>query len=121
GHTFTLQLVASNTAYNVQRSGGAVTFSKVRVELPTVGGATSPSACTSRRAFTVHVRRRFRRRLRSARVLVGGRVVAHGAPARLDLRGRPGGVVTVRIVVRLRGHRHAVVDTRRYRLCQKRR
>jgi ABC-2 type transport system ATP-binding protein len=135
GETFTLQLVAFSTAYNVQRSGGAVTFSNVHVELPTVDMTAShatfatPSgaaggarrACTSRRRFTVHVRRRYRHRLRSARVLVGKRVVArlHGRrrSARIDLRRLPGGKVVVRIVMHLRNGR-TVVDKRTYHLCK---
>jgi ABC-2 type transport system ATP-binding protein len=129
--TFTLQIVASSTAYNVQRSGGAVTFSKIHVALPTAdlarsGASLLPSAgkpahrCTSRRRFTVHLHRRYRGRLRSARVLIGKRAVGRMRPGhtavRLDLRHRAPGPVVVRIVMRLRNG-HTKVDTRHYRLC----
>jgi len=81
-------------------------------------------ACISRRAFTVHVRRGYRRRVRSARVLVGRRVVARmrrGAySAQINLRGMPVGRVTVRIVMRLSNGR-VVIDTRRYDPCTRRR
>jgi ABC-2 type transport system ATP-binding protein len=136
GETFTLQLVAFSTAYNVQRSGGAIDFSHVHVELPTVdmsashavvaqpsaaAGAGTRRACTSRRRFTVHVHRRYRHRLRSARVLVGRHLVArlHGKrrSARIDLRRRPAGTTVVRIVMRLRNGR-TVVDKRTYHLCK---
>jgi ABC-2 type transport system ATP-binding protein len=131
GETFTLQLVASSTAYDIQRSGGAVHFSRIHVELPTADLAAShasrlPSGgraahkCTSRRRFTIHLHRRYRGRLRSARVLIGKRVVGRmrrgHLAVRLDLRGRPPGPVTVRIVMRLR-HGHAKVDARHYHLC----
>jgi hypothetical protein len=70
--------------------------------------------------ITVHLRRRYRRRLRSARVLVGGRVVARMRPgtysARVNLAGSRGARVTVRIVMRLSNGR-TVGDTRRYRAC----
>jgi ABC-2 type transport system ATP-binding protein len=129
--TFTLQLVASSTAYNIQRSGGAVTFSKIHVALPTAdlarsGAARLPSTgktvhrCTSRRRFTIHLHRRYRGRLRSARVRIGKRTVGRMRPGhtavRLDLRGRPPGPVVVRIVMQLR-HGHTKVDARHYRLC----
>ncbi|HEU4979480.1 MAG TPA: CocE/NonD family hydrolase [Solirubrobacteraceae bacterium] len=128
GATYTLQLVASSTAYDVQRSAGTVAFSKIHVELPTAATgavlAAGARACTSRRSLTVHVRRRYRHRLLRARVLVDGRLVRrlgrHAAAVRIDLRGRRGGRVTVRIVMRLRSGR-TVVDTRRYRLCSARR
>jgi len=81
----------------------------------------SPRACTSRRTFTVHVKRRYRAALRSARVTLGGRTVArlrrgrHGA--RIRLRGNQ--PVVVRIIMRLRSGR-TVVDARRYRPCVRR-
>ena len=89
-----------------------------RVGGPGTGGG--PRACLSRRAFSVHLRRRYRGRVASARVIVGGRVVArlrHGADsARVNLRGRPQRTVTVRIVMRLSSGR-TVTDTRRYHPC----
>ncbi len=87
------------------------------------GGAASPGGggvgrCTSRRAFTVHLRARYRRRVRSARILIAGRrglKLRHGR-GRVDLRGLPSGRVTVRIVMKLRNGR-TIVDRRHYRLC----
>ena len=88
------------------------------------GASPNARACISRRALTVHVRRRYRHRLRSARVLVGGRLVARlrrgKTAARIDLRGRPLGRVTVRIVMRLDNGR-TVTDVRHYRPCTARR
>ena len=93
------------------------------------GGASSPTApsqhgsrvrgCAAR-SITVHVRQRYRSRLLSARVLVGGRVVGrlrHGSyGARIKLGGAPGQRVTVRIVMRLTGG-GARTDTRSYTRC----
>lgn len=82
------------------------------------GSKPATRACTSRRAFTIHLRRRYRSRVRSATVRAGGRTIARfrrGA-ARIDLRGRSAGTVNVRVVMRLRSGR-TVVEARRYRLC----
>ncbi len=83
--------------------------------------AAAPRSCTSRRVVTVHVKRRYRAALRSARVTVAGRTVARLARgrqgARVRLRGHK--PVLVRIVMRLRSGR-TVVDTRRYRPCVRR-
>jgi len=90
------------------------------------GGSVGQSirACISHRSFTVHLRRRYRGRLRSARVLIGRRVVARlrdGAhSALINLRGMPIGRVTVRIVMRLSNGR-TVTDTRHYHPCTPRR
>ena len=87
-----------------------------------VGGG--PRACASRRSFTVHLRTGFRGRVRSARVLIGRRVVARLRRGRnsasINLRGLPVGPVTVRIVMHLTNGR-IVTDTRHYRLCTTRR
>ena len=88
---------------------------------PSVLGLPSTRGCVSRRAFRIHLRKR---RLRSARVYVDGKLVRvlKRAPfkARIDLRGFPAGRVLVRIVARTRsGHR--LVETRRYRTCVARR
>jgi len=80
--------------------------------------------CASRRSFAVHLRRGYRRRVLSARVLVGRRVVARmrrGAyRAQINLRGLPVGRVTIRIVMRLSNGR-TVSDIRRYHPCIRRR
>jgi len=76
--------------------------------------ASAPAAhvCSSRRSFSIHVRR-----ARSVRVWVGGRRVrvSHGV-ARVDLRGRPAGTVAVRIRSVTRDGR-VRVERRRYRTC----
>ncbi len=81
-------------------------------------GRGGVARCTSRRAFAVHLRARYRRRVRSARLLIAGRrtlKLSHGH-ARVNLRGLPAGRVTVRIIMKLRDGR-TVVDRRHYRLC----
>src|SRR4051794_37707334 len=114
GETFTLQLVAQSTAYNIQRSGGAVTFSHVRVELPTLAAGAASSvvrsgsgsgSCASRRAFTVHVRAPRGARIRHARATLAGRrlhVSTSGRTARSRVRLTGRGRGPVRLVVRLR-------------------
>lgn len=91
--------------------------------------ATAPARvgarqCGSRRAFTVNVRRQFRRRVRSTTVLVDGKRLARlgrGKYAkRISLKGRARATVTVKLVMTLAGGRR-VTDTRRYRTCTKRR
>jgi predicted acyl esterase len=90
-----------------------------------VGAAVSGPArtsCTSRRTVGVHIRARYRGRVRSAVLTVGGRRVAvvRGAKLRkaipVSLRGRARGVVVVKLSLRLKSGK-TVTDTRRYRLC----
>ena len=125
GESLTLQIVASTTAYDIQRPGGAVTLSNVHVELPTVdpakvdaGGGAPPSPaasrpCRPRRSVVVKVARRYRRKLRSAKVMAGRRVLArmhHGhGQARVRI---PAGTSTVKIVMKLRGGRTVTVRQR---------
>ncbi len=79
--------------------------------------------CGSRRAFTVNVRRRYRRRVRSTAVLVDGKRVAtlrRGRfSRRISLKGRARAVVTVKLVMTLAGGRK-VTDVRRYKTCTRR-
>jgi hypothetical protein len=81
--------------------------------------------CGSRRSFTINVRLPRGAKARSVRATVGGRAVRRwrqrGRHVRVpvDLRGRPKGVVTVRVRVALRGGR-TVGDARRYRPCTRR-
>jgi ABC-2 type transport system ATP-binding protein len=151
--TYTLQLTDGTSDYFAARQAGLVTFSKIAISVPTVaaggsfviapapGAATSstgsasgsasgsssthPKAivCTSRRAFSLHLRARYRRQVRSARILLGthvlGRFATPKRAVRIDLKGRTG-TVDVRIVMALRNGRH-VTDTRRYHLCAKKR
>ncbi len=109
---------------------GTSGFYVVRVDDSVWPGASSPgvfqpagpsgSACRSMRSTVVHVPRADRRRLVSARVLLGRRVVARlrrgRFAARVRFRSRRAGVVTVRLVMRLAGG-HTVVQTHRYRVC----
>src|SRR4051794_20316956 len=128
GETFTLQLVAQSTAYNVQRSGGTVTFSHVRVALPTLAAGAASSAsghhtCASRRAFTVHVRAPRGARIRRARATLAGRalhvsVSGRTARSRVRLTGRGRGAVRLVVRVTLRGGR--VITVRRtYHPCRR--
>jgi ABC-2 type transport system ATP-binding protein len=130
GETFTLQLVAQSTAYNVQRSGGAVTFSQVHVELPTLAAGTAsaaavpaPRSCASRRAFTIHVRAPRGARIRRARATLAGRrlhvtVSGQAARSRVRLTGRRRGVVRLIVRLVLRGGR-VVTARRTYHPCQR--
>ncbi len=131
GHRVRLHLVGSSAASvpdlpagNTVTVGGA---NGSRLLLPVLGDEAPPIAkrrCTSRRTMTVTIRRRHRENLRDARVVVGGRTVARMRPGRrtirVDLRGRAGGTVKVRIVMRMKNGR-SMTDTRSYRLCAKRR
>jgi putative CocE/NonD family hydrolase len=112
----------------------AITVSGGSLDLP-VTGAPAPALpaasdapplrftppCRSRRRFTIRLRRAFTR----ARVRVAGgrvRVIRRGRRLRaiVDLRGRPRGVVRVRISGVTRSGRR-VAHTRRYRTCTTRR
>jgi len=125
GESLTLQIVASTTAYDIQRPGGAVTLSNVHVELPTVdpakvdaGGGAPPSPaasrpCRPRRSVVVKVARRHRRQLRSAKVTAGRRVLARMHHGHSQARVRiPAGTSVVKIVMRLRGGRTVTVRQR---------
>ncbi len=87
-----------------------------------VGGSSTAIAkqCVSRRAFTIHVKRRFRNKLRSAEVTLNGKRVrslkGRRSSAPITLKGLPKGVVTVRITMRTKSGKK-VVDERRYRTC----
>jgi hypothetical protein len=89
---------------------------------PASGGSSTKSRCTKRRRFAVHVRAPRGFRARVARVRIGKktrqvRVHARGRhlTVKLDLRGRPAGVTTVRVTIR--GTRRSIKATRKYRLC----
>lgn len=82
GETFTLQLVASTVAYQPQRATGRVTFSRIRIELPTVNSAAkppgygkiAPDGCTDGGTVTFALPGDTR----SAYAAIGGRIVARG-------------------------------------------
>lgn len=131
GHRLRLHLVGTSLAsvpdlpgLNTVTIGGAGGSRLLVPELPDPAPASPAPACRSRRTVTVTVPRGDRRRLRSATVTVGDRVVARltrtRPRARVDLRGRPRGTVRVRLHLRLADGRR-VVRTQRYRLCAPRR
>ena len=125
GSGYRLQLVGGSQVYGPVRGVGSVTFSGVRLELPTAVPGTSllPAArrCKSRRRFTIRVKRTGHARLRSAKVWVAGKRVKvrrrHGRlTAVVDLRGMTRRKVTVRIVARTT-HGRVLRDRRVYHLC----
>jgi ABC-2 type transport system ATP-binding protein len=125
GSGYRLQLIGGSQVYGPVRGVGSVTFSGVRLELPTAVPGTSllPAArrCKSRRRFTIRVKRTGHARLRSAKVWVAGKRVKvrrrHGRlTAVVDLRGMTRRKVTVRIVARTK-HGRVLRDRRVYRLC----
>jgi hypothetical protein len=88
-----------------------------------VGAGASRAGCVSRRRFAVHPPRRVRgRRVVASRVFVSGRRVRVAGRRRpraiVDLRGRPRGRFTVRIVSRLASGRR-VTTRRAYRTCRR--
>ncbi|MCW3064125.1 MAG: transporter ATP-binding protein, partial [Solirubrobacterales bacterium] len=133
GHRVRLVIYGGDLSYRGNVVPGPVTVlsSAARpsvLHLPAAGasdygsvvGASAPRSCASRRAITLHLKRRYRGRVRSAVVEVAGRRVARlrqgRSSVRISLRGRVNGRYTVRIVMRLASGRR-VVDTRRYRTC----
>jgi ABC-2 type transport system ATP-binding protein len=128
GGRYHLQLIGGSQVYGPVRGAGAITFSGVRIELPTLGRAQQhasllPSArrCRSRRRFEIRIKRPHHVHLRSAKVWVAGkRVKVHRRHGRLravvDLRGMSRRTVTVRIVARAMSGR-VLRDKRVYHLC----
>jgi ABC-2 type transport system ATP-binding protein len=126
GARYTLQLTGGTQLYGPVRGAAAITFSAIRLELPTVGTAgtgtalTGPRACVSRRRFEI----RLRGKLRSARVYVAGKPVKtfrRGGRLRavVDLRGKARSTVKVRVVAKTtRGK--TLRETRTYRTCSAR-
>ena len=122
GGRYHLQMIGGSQVYGPVRGAAAITFSAVRLELPTVGtsrGAAAkvlPSArrCRAKRRFTIALRGR----LRSAKAWVDGervkvrrghgrlRFVVHGERRR----------VAVRVVARKRNGK-VVRERRVYRFC----
>ncbi len=119
GAYYTLQIIGGTQLYGPVRGVAAITFSDVRLTLPTAapavisGGAgllSTTRTCTSRRRFTIRVRGK------KPRVTVAGkRVKVERGRAVVDLRGKPKGTVKVRVVAKRRGK--TVRQTRVYRTC----
>jgi ABC-2 type transport system ATP-binding protein len=135
GSKYRLQLTGGSQVYGPARTAATVTVSTVHVELPTITGATvgtqpeqvqggvlpESRRCSSRRRFTIHLKRFGHKRLKSARVWVDGKRAkvrrGHGRlTAVVDLRGKPKKTVKVRVRAVARSGR-IVRDTRRYRTC----
>jgi ABC-2 type transport system ATP-binding protein len=120
GGRYHLQIIGGSQVYGPVRGAGAITFSAIRLDLPTVGTAKPavlPSAarCRAHRAFTLHLRGK----LRSAKVWVAGkRVKVHGKHghlrARVNMRGKQR--VKVRTVAHTRDGKVRRA-TRVYRRC----
>jgi ABC-2 type transport system ATP-binding protein len=130
GTRYTLQIIGGTMLYGPVRAAAAITFSAIRLELPTAaaGTVTGPGAgarvlpggtsCLSRRRFQIRL---HGTNLRSARVYVAGRrvkVVRRGNRLRavVDLRGTQKSTVKVRVVARTRKGK-TLRDTRTYRTC----
>jgi predicted acyl esterase len=134
GHRVRLVVAGSDAAYRGSPVPAAVTIATDPADpgvltLPVAAAATqqpvAPAsvparACASRRGVTLHVKRGFRSRLRTATIMVGGRRVATirggRSGAKVSFAERRPGTVVVRVVMRLRGGK-TVTDVRRYRLC----
>jgi ABC-2 type transport system ATP-binding protein len=121
GETFSLQLTPGTVAYQDQRAAGAVSFSKIRIELPTVDpgarppgyGAIAPNGCTNGGMITISLPAA----VRSAYATLGHHVIARGRHAlRLNLVGLGSRSVTVRIMM-IGRDRHTRVTRRTLRAC----
>jgi ABC-2 type transport system ATP-binding protein len=121
GETFTLQIVANSLAYQQQRAVGAITFSHIQIELPTVNpgatppgyGAIAPNGCTDGGTVVVRMPRGTRR----ARAVLGGHTIARGRQqVTLQLVGLGSRTVRVQIIATsVRGTTTTL--TRRLRAC----
>jgi ABC-2 type transport system ATP-binding protein len=122
--TYSLQLTGGTLLYGPTRNAGTIDFSRVRIELPTGGGATAGApgasgkpACRSTRRFRIKLSKRFKR----AKVWVAGkRVKVTRRKGRLtapvDLRGHAPGVVRVRVGVTTKSGKTRK-RVHRYRAC----
>ena len=119
GAKYTLQLTGGTLLYGPVRAAGAITFSPIKLTLPTAGapadqrrrGRPRPDAhCLSRRRFSIRVRGAH------PKVTVAGkRVKVRKGRAIVDLRGKPKGTIKVKVSVRRSGK--TVRETRTYRTC----
>jgi ABC-2 type transport system ATP-binding protein len=119
GAKYTLQLTGGTLLYGPVRAAGAITFSQVKLSLPTAtassisGGAgiLAPTrTCLSRRRFSIRVRGAHPKV-----TIAGKRVKVKKGRATIDLRGKPKGTVKVKVSVRRGGK--TVRETRTYRTC----
>jgi ABC-2 type transport system ATP-binding protein len=119
GAKYTLQVIGGTMLYGPVRSAAAITFSAIKLELPTAGAnAVSGGAGVLAPTRTCLSRRRFSIRLRGAHpkvTVAGKRVKVSKGRAIVDLRGKPKGTIKVEVSVRRKGH--TVRETRTYRTC----
>jgi ABC-2 type transport system ATP-binding protein len=119
GAKYTLQLIGGTMLYGPVRSAGAITFSAIKLELPTASAnAVSGGAGVLAPTRTCLSRRRFSIRVRGAHpkvTVAGKRVKVKKGRAIVDLRGKPKGTIKVKVSVRRKGH--TVRETRTYRTC----
>jgi ABC-2 type transport system ATP-binding protein len=122
GAKYTLQLTGGTMLYGPVRAAGAITFSQIGLQLPTVGVAAlsggagllpTTRTCLSRRRFSIRVRGTH------PKVTVAGqRVTVRKGRAIIDLRGKPKGTVKVQVTARRKGK--TVRETRVYKTCASR-
>jgi ABC-2 type transport system ATP-binding protein len=119
GAKYTLQLIGGTMLYGPVRSAGAITFSSIKLELPTASAnAVSGGAGVLAPTRTCLSRRRFSIRVRGAHpkvTVAGKRAKVSKGRAIVDLRGKPKGTIKVKVSVRRKGH--TVRETRTYRTC----
>jgi ABC-2 type transport system ATP-binding protein len=119
GAKYTLQLTGGTLLYGPVRAAGAITFSQVKLSLPTAdASAVSGGAGILAPTRTCLSRRRFSIRVRGAHpkvTIAGKRVKVKKGRAIVDLRGKRKGTVKVKVSVR-RGSK-TVRETRTYRTC----
>jgi ABC-2 type transport system ATP-binding protein len=119
GAKYTLQLTGGTMLYGPVRSAGAITFSAIKLKLPTASAnAVSGGAGVLAPTRTCLSRRRFSIRVRGAHpkvTVAGKRVKVKKGRAIVDLRGKPKGTVKVKVSVRRGGK--TVRETRTYRTC----
>ena len=110
GGRYHLQVIGGSQVYGPVRGAAAITFSAIRLALPTVGRAR---ACRTHRRFTVVLPRR----LRAPKVWVAGkRVKVRRHRFVVDVRGTGKHRVTARIVAHKRNGK-VVRERRVYRFC----
>jgi ABC-2 type transport system ATP-binding protein len=122
GAKYTLQLTGGTLLYGPARALGAVTFSRIDLQLPTAGAsAVSGGAGLLAPTRTCLSKRRFSIRVRGAHPKVrvaGKRVPVKKGRAIVDLRGKPKGTVKVKVTVKRKGT--TVRETRVYKTCASR-
>jgi ABC-2 type transport system ATP-binding protein len=120
GETFTLQVASDSTLYDIQRAGGAISFSKVHIELPVADPSKPPPGYGSGTPAATKVRLRIarikgnlaRRTVRTLAVVVttsGGQV----RNVRVRVRGARGRILGASAARTFGGSRTVAVRLRR--------